>query len=114
MPIKETQYDTGLSLEALKQIADPFRPIRDKYLETKQLDRKVLGVDVNALVYQVPGGMLFNLVSQLKMQNAVDKYEEVLKAVPQVREDLGFPPLVTPMSQMVGTQAVFYCRHTLT
>ena len=105
--LQKTQYDTGLSLEVLNQIADHFRPIRDKYLETKQLDPKVLGVDVNALVYQVPGGMLSNLVSQLKMQNAVDKYEEVLKEVPRVREDLGFPPLVTPMSQMVGTQAVF-------
>ncbi|SHJ81103.1 oxaloacetate decarboxylase, alpha subunit [Geosporobacter subterraneus DSM 17957] len=105
--LQRTQYDTGLSLEVLNQIADHFRPIRDKYLETKQLDPKVLGVDVNALVYQVPGGMLSNLVSQLKMQNAVDKYEEVLKEVPRVREDLGFPPLVTPMSQMVGTQAVF-------
>ncbi|AOT70986.1 oxaloacetate decarboxylase subunit alpha [Geosporobacter ferrireducens] len=105
--LQGTEYDTGLNLEVLNQIADHFRPIRDKYLETKQLDPKVLGVDVNALVYQVPGGMLSNLVSQLKIQNAVDKYEEVLKEVPRVREDLGFPPLVTPMSQMVGTQAVF-------
>ena len=64
-------------------------------------------VDVNALIYQVPGGMLSNLVSQLKMQNAEDKYDEVLKEVPKVREDLGYPPLVTPMSQIVGTQAVF-------
>lgn len=66
----------------------------------------MLGVDVNTLLYQVPGGMLSNLVSQLQMQNAVDKYDEVLKEVPRVREDLGYPPLVTPLSQMVGTQAV--------
>lgn len=105
--LQGTEYDTGLSLQTLNEIAEHFRPIRDKYLESKQLDPKVLGVDVNALVYQVPGGMLSNLVSQLKMQNAVDKYEEVLKEVPRVREDLGYPPLVTPMSQMVGTQAVF-------
>jgi oxaloacetate decarboxylase alpha subunit len=70
------------------------------------MDPKVLGVDINTLVYQVPGGMLSNLVSQLKAQNALEKYEEVLKEVPRVREDLGFPPLVTPTSQMVGTQAV--------
>lgn len=105
--LKGTEYDTGLSLEQLNEIAEYFRPIRDRYLESGQLNPKVLGVDVNALVYQVPGGMLSNLVSQLKMQNALDKYEEVLKEVPRVREDLGYPPLVTPMSQMVGTQAVF-------
>ncbi|MEW9124507.1 MAG: oxaloacetate decarboxylase subunit alpha [Thermotaleaceae bacterium] len=105
--LQNTPYDTQLSLETLNEIAEHFRPIRDKYLENKQLDPKVLGVDVNALVYQVPGGMLSNLVSQLKMQNASDKYEEVLKEVPRVREDLGYPPLVTPLSQMVGTQAVF-------
>jgi oxaloacetate decarboxylase alpha subunit len=105
--LQGTQYDTGLKLETLNEIAEHFRPIRDKYLASKELDPKVLGVDVNALVYQVPGGMLSNLVSQLKMQNAVDKYDEVLKEVPRVREDLGYPPLVTPLSQMVGTQAVF-------
>ncbi|KXG76844.1 oxaloacetate decarboxylase subunit alpha [Thermotalea metallivorans] len=105
--LKNTEYDTGLSLEQLNEIAEYFRPIRDQYLESGQLNPKVLGVDVNALVYQVPGGMLSNLVSQLKMQHALDKYEEVLKEVPRVREDLGYPPLVTPMSQMVGTQAVF-------
>jgi oxaloacetate decarboxylase alpha subunit len=105
--LQGTEYDTGLKLETLNEIAEHFRPIRDKYLESKQLDPKVLGVDVNALVYQVPGGMLSNLVSQLKMQNALDKYDDVLKEVPRVREDLGYPPLVTPMSQMVGTQAVF-------
>ncbi|SHI57025.1 oxaloacetate decarboxylase, alpha subunit [Geosporobacter subterraneus DSM 17957] len=105
--LQGSERDSGLNLETLNKIAEHFRPIRDKYLSSGLLDPKVLGVDVNALVYQVPGGMLSNLVSQLKMQNAVDKYDEVLKEVPRVREDLGYPPLVTPMSQMVGTQAVF-------
>lgn len=105
--LQGTNYDTGLKLEVLNQVAEHFRPIRDQYMEKGMLDPKVLGVDVNALIYQVPGGMLSNLVSQLKMQNALDKYEEVLREVPRVREDLGYPPLVTPLSQMVGTQAVF-------
>ena len=101
-----TEYDTGLDLSKLSEIADYFRPIREKYLKSGQLDPKMLGVDVNALIYQVPGGMLSNLVSQLKQQNAMDKYEEVLKEVPRVRADFGYPPLVTPSSQIVGTQAV--------
>lgn len=105
--LQGTKYDTGLSLEMLNEVAEHFKPVRNKYLENNTLDPKVLGVDVNALIYQVPGGMLSNLVSQLKMQNALDKYEEVLKEVPRVREDLGYPPLVTPTSQIVGTQAVF-------
>lgn len=105
--LQGTKEDTGLDLALLNQVAEYFKPIRNKYLESRELDPKVLGVDVNALIYQVPGGMLSNLVSQLKMQNAEDKFEEVLKEVPKVREDLGYPPLVTPLSQMVGTQAVF-------
>ncbi|SHJ16863.1 oxaloacetate decarboxylase, alpha subunit [Geosporobacter subterraneus DSM 17957] len=105
--LQGTGYDTGLKLEVLNQVAEHFRPIRDRYMEKGMLDPKVLGVDVNALIYQVPGGMLSNLVSQLKMQNALHQYDEVLKEVPRVREDLGYPPLVTPLSQMVGTQAVF-------
>lgn len=104
--LKDTEYDTGLDLSKLSDIADYFRPIREKYLASKQLDPKMLGVDINALRYQVPGGMLSNLVSQLKQANAMNKYEEVLMEVPRVREDLGFPPLVTPTSQIVGTQAV--------
>lgn len=104
--LKGTPYDTGLSLEALDVITEYFTPIRQKSLDTGLMDPKVLGVDINTLVYQVPGGMLSNLVSQLKAQNALEKYEEVLKEVPRVREDLGYPPLVTPTSQMVGTQAV--------
>lgn len=105
--LKDTPYDTGMSLELLSEIADYFRPLRDKYLNEGLIDPKVLGVDANTLIYQVPGGMLSNLISQLKQQNKLDKFEEVLAEVPRVREDLGYPPLVTPMSQMVGTQAVF-------
>lgn len=101
-----TEYDTGLDLKALSEIADYFRPIREQYIKSGQLDPKMLGVDINALIYQVPGGMLSNLVSQLKQANAMDKYEAVLKEVPRVRADLGYPPLVTPSSQIVGSQAV--------
>jgi oxaloacetate decarboxylase alpha subunit len=104
--LKDTPYDTGLDLDVLNKIAEYFRPIKEKYMAMGTLDPKVLSVDVNALIYQVPGGMLSNLVSQLKQQNQLDKYDEVLKEVPRVRADLGYPPLVTPMSQMVGTQAV--------
>lgn len=101
-----TPYDTGLDLIQLDKITEYFAPIREKAIESGLMDPKILGVDINTLVYQVPGGMLSNLVSQLKAQNALDKYEEVLKEVPRVREDLGFPPLVTPTSQIIGTQAV--------
>ena len=104
--LKDTPYDTGLDLTLLSEIADYFRPLKDKYLASGLLDVKMMGVDVNTLIYQVPGGMLSNLVSQLKQSNAVDKYEEVLKEVPKVRKDLGYPPLVTPTSQIVCTQAV--------
>jgi oxaloacetate decarboxylase alpha subunit len=104
--LKGTEFDTGLDLNRLSEIAEYFRPIKEKYLESGLLDVKVMGVDVNTLIYQVPGGMLSNLVSQLKQSNALDKYEEVLKEVPKVREDFGYPPLVTPTSQIVGTQAV--------
>ena len=104
--LKGTAFDTGLDLGKLDKVTQYFAPIRERAIDTGLLDPKMLGVDINTLVYQVPGGMLSNLVSQLKAQNALDKYEEVLKEVPRVREDLGFPPLVTPTSQMVGTQAV--------
>lgn len=104
--LKGTEYDTGIDLKALNPITDHFMPLREKALENGLMDPKVLGMDINTLVYQVPGGMLSNLVSQLKMQNALDQYSEVLKEVPRVREDLGFPPLVTPTSQIIGTQAV--------
>ena len=102
-----TEYDTGLDLDLLTEISDYFAPIREEALKTGLLNPKVLGVNIQTLKYQVPGGMLSNLVSQLKEQGAEDKYEEVLNEVPRVRKDLGEPPLVTPSSQIVGTQAVF-------
>ena len=101
-----TEYDTGLKMDDLNKINSYFTPIREKYIASGLLDPKVLKVDVNGLTYQVPGGMLSNLVSQLKQQGKSDKFEEVLAEVPRVREDAGFPPLVTPTSQIVGTQAV--------
>ena len=102
-----TEYDTGIKLEALDEITKYFAPIREKYLASGLLDPKMLKVDVNALIYQVPGGMLSNLVSQLKQAGKSDKLTEVLEEVPRVRADAGYPPLVTPSSQIVGTQAVF-------
>lgn len=104
--LQGTEYDTGYDLGLLTEIADYFRPLREKYLESGLMSTKVMGVDVNTLLYQVPGGMLSNLVSQLKQQGREDKLMDVLKEVPRVREDLGYPPLVTPSSQIVGTQAV--------
>ena len=104
--LQGTPYDTGFNMDILNQIAGYFRTLREKYMKSGLLNPKVLTVDVNALVYQVPGGMLSNLVSQLKQQGKEDKYDEVLKEVPRVRADLGYPPLVTPTSQIVGTQAV--------
>ncbi len=101
-----TQYDTGLNMNSLNSIAEYFNPIKERYMKEGLLDPKVLEVNIKALVYQVPGGMLSNLVSQLKMQNEMNKFDEVLKEIPRVREDLGYPPLVTPTSQIVGTQAV--------
>lgn len=91
----------------LLEVSEYFKGLRDKYLKAGLLDAKVLNVDVNTLKYQVPGGMLSNLVSQLKAQGKEDLYDEVLKEIPRVREELGYPPLVTPMSQMVGTTALF-------
>ena len=105
--LQGTEYDTGLDLHALNQVRDYFQTLREKYLKSGQLDPKVMGVDANTLLYQVPGGMLSNLVSQLKQAGKSDKLDEVLKEVPRVREDAGYPPLVTPTSQIVGTQAVF-------
>ena len=104
---KGTPYDTGFDQNLLAEIADHFRPIRDAALESGLLNPKNMGVNIKTLLYQVPGGMLSNLTSQLKEQNAEDKYYEVLEEVPRVRQDLGEPPLVTPSSQIVGTQAVF-------
>lgn len=104
---KGTPYDTGFDQNLLAEIADYFRPIRDEALESGLLNPKNMGVNIKTLLYQVPGGMLSNLTSQLKEQNAEDKYYEVLEEVPRVRKDLGECPLVTPSSQIVGTQAVF-------
>ena len=101
-----TQYDTGLDLAKLDKASKQFDALREKYLSSGLLDPKVLKVDVNALLYQVPGGMLSNLVSQLKNAGKSDKLLEVLEEVPRVRADVGYPPLVTPSSQIVGTQAV--------
>ena len=104
---KGTPYDTGFDQNLLAEIADYFRPIQEDALKTGLLNPKVMGVNIKTLLYQVPGGMLSNLVSQLKEQGAEDKYYEVLDEVPRVRKDLGEPPLVTPSSQIVGTQSVF-------
>ena len=102
-----TPYDTGFDQKLLSEIADYFRPIRDQALESGLLSPKNLGVNIKTLLYQVPGGMLSNLTSQLAEQGAEDKFYDVLEEVPRVRKDLGEPPLVTPSSQIVGTQAVF-------
>jgi oxaloacetate decarboxylase alpha subunit len=100
------EFYTGLDMTKPNEASEYFRPIREKYIAEGLLDPKLMGVDINTLVYQVPGGMLSNLVSQLKQANAMDKFEDVLKEVPAVRKDLGYPPLVTPSSQIVGAQSV--------
>jgi oxaloacetate decarboxylase alpha subunit len=105
--LEGSPYYPYIDFDEILEISEYFKVLRNKYENEGLLDNKVLAVDINTLKYQVPGGMLSNLVSQLKAQNKEDKYEEVLKEIPKVREDLGFPPLVTPMSQMVGTQALF-------
>ncbi len=102
-----TKYDTGLDLQALNEIRDYFMTLREKYIKSGLLDPKMLATNANALIYQVPGGMLSNLLSQLKQAGKEDKLGEVLAEVPRVRKDSGYPPLVTPTSQIVGTQAVF-------
>ena len=104
--LRGTPRDTGLDLTALSEVAAHFRTVADKMKAEGTLDPKVLNVDTKTLIYQVPGGMLSNLISQLKQANAADKYYDVLAEVPRVREDFGYPPLVTPTSQIVGTQAV--------
>ena len=101
-----TPYDTGLDQKLLAEIADYFRPYREECLANGLMSTKVLGVNIKTLMYQVPGGMLSNMVSQLKEQHAENKYDDVLKEIPRVRKDFGEPPLVTPSSQIVGTQAV--------
>lgn len=105
--LQGTEYDTGLDLVLLNEIRDYFMTLRKKYIDSGLLDPKMLATDANALIYQVPGGMLSNLLSQLKQAGKEDLLTEVLKEVPRVRHDAGEPPLVTPSSQIVGTQAVF-------
>jgi len=105
--LEGTPYDTGIKLTDLDKITKHFTPLREKYLASGLLNPKALKVDVNALVYQVPGGMLSNLMSQLAQAGKSDQLTEVLEEVPRVRADVGYPPLVTPSSQIVGTQAVF-------
>ena len=102
-----TKYDTGIDLKKLVVAAEHFTKVANRLKADGFLDAKVLGVDINTLVYQVPGGMLSNLISQLKQAGAEDKFMDVLAEVPRVREDFGYPPLVTPTSQIVGSQAVF-------
>ena len=102
-----TELDPGFDQMLLKEIADYFRPMREEALKSGLLNPKVLGVDANTLLYQVPGGMLSNLISQLKQAGKEDQFDAVLQEVPRVRKDAGYPPLVTPTSQIVGTQAVF-------
>lgn len=105
--LQGTPYDTGLDLLKLNEISKYFHTLRKKYLDSGLLNPKMLEVDTNALIYQVPGGMLSNLVSQLKQAGREDQLQAVLEEVPRVRKDAGYPPLVTPSSQIVGTQAVF-------
>ena len=107
LTLQEGERAPQLDTVLLGEIADYFKPIKDKYRDAGILNPKVMDVEPKTITYQVPGGMLSNLLSQLKSQGAEDKYEAVLREIPKVREDLGFPPLVTPLSQMVGTQAVF-------
>jgi oxaloacetate decarboxylase alpha subunit len=106
-----TDRDTGMDLKKLSEAAAFFRPVFDRMFKDGTISVKALGVDINTLLYQVPGGMLSNLISQLKQAHAEDKYYDVLEEVPRVRKDFGYPPLVTPTSQIVGTQAVMNVLH---
>ncbi len=103
--LEEMGWQTGLDKQVLKEINDFFKPVRDKFIQSGMLNPIVMGTDPDALTYQVPGGMLSNLVAQLTAQSKLDKFQQVLEEVPRVRKDLGYPPLVTPSSQMVGVQA---------
>ena len=103
--LEQLGWESGLDKKALKKINDFFKPVKAKYINSGLLDPFVMGTETDALIYQVPGGMLSNLISQLKAQNSIDKLDEVLTETPKVRKDMGYPPLVTPLSQMVGVQA---------
>jgi oxaloacetate decarboxylase alpha subunit len=104
--LKQFGFETGLSEKTLKEINDFFKPVKEKYVASGAINPFVMGTETDALVYQVPGGMLSNLLAQLKAQNSLGRLDEVLGEIPYVRKDLGYPPLVTPMSQIVGVQAV--------
>lgn len=104
--LSELGYETGLDRSVLKEINDHFKPLRDEYLKSGLLKPKALVTDTDALTYKVPGGMLSNMMANLEDMNALDRMEEALLEIPKVREDMGYPPLVTPLSQMVGNQAV--------
>ena len=99
-------YESGLDMDSLKEIADFFVPVRKKFLDNGTLNPTVMGIKADILKYQVPGGMLSNMIANLKDMNALDKFDEALAEIPSVRKDMGYPPLVTPLSQMVGNQAV--------
>lgn len=103
--LKQFGYDVDVKEDKIKKVNDYFKPIQAEYLKSGLLDPKVMGTDADALIYQIPGGMLSNLVAQLKAANSMDKFDAVLAETPKVRKDMGYPPLVTPMSQMVGVQA---------
>ena len=105
--LKGTEYDTGMDIAELNEIAQHFKGVAQRLKDDGFLKPGVLGVDIKTLIYQIPGGMYSNLLSQLEEQGSSDKLDEVLKEVPRVRKDFGYPPLVTPTSQIVGTQAVF-------
>ena len=103
--LRRLGYEVGLDDAVTKQVNDWFKPVRDEFLDGGKLSPRVLATDTDALNYKIPGGMLSNLIAQLKAQNALDRLPEVLEETPRVRKDMGYPPLVTPMSQMVGVQA---------
>ncbi|NLB52455.1 MAG: pyruvate carboxylase subunit B [Syntrophomonadaceae bacterium] len=104
--LTQSGFETGLDVAIVKEINDYFKPLKEKFIQSGLLEPYVLGTDADALVYQVPGGMISNLIAQLKQQNNLDKLPLVLQEIPGVRKDMGYPPLVTPMSQIVGVQAV--------
>ena len=104
--LQQYGVDTGLDEKVINEVNDYFKPIKQKYVDKGTLNPKSMGTDVQALVYKVPGGMLFNMIANLTDMHAMDKFDEALAEIPAVRKDLGYPPLVTPLSQMVGNQAV--------
>ena len=104
--ISKKRIETGLDEKVINEVNDYFKPIKQKYIDNGTINPKSMATDSQALVYKVPGGMLSNMIANLKDMNAMDKFDQALKEIPDVRKDLGYPPLVTPLSQMVGNQAV--------